>query len=93
MGATPRNLVTQILSESIVLTLIAGVAGLMFGVGLLSLAGKILENTDGMFKDPQISFSVGIGTLVILLVIGTLAGFIPANRAMKIKPIEAIREE
>ena len=93
LGATPRSIVTQILSESIVLTLIAGVAGLMFGVGVLSLVGKILENSEGMFKDPQISFSVGIGTLIILIVIGTLAGFIPANRAMKVKPIEAIREE
>jgi len=93
LGATPRNIITQILTESIVLTLIAGVAGIMFGVGILSLVGKILENSDGMFKDPQISFGVGIGTLIILMVIGTLAGFIPANRAMKIKPIEAIREE
>jgi putative ABC transport system permease protein len=93
LGATPRNIVTQILSESVVLTLIAGLSGLMFGVGILSLVGKILENSEGMFKDPQISFSVGIGTLIILMIIGTLAGFIPANRAMKIKPIEAIREE
>jgi putative ABC transport system permease protein len=60
---------------------------------LLSLAGKMLENSTGIIKDPQIGFGVGIGALVILLVIGTLAGFIPANRAMKIKPIEAIREE
>lgn len=93
LGATPKDIVTQILSESVVLTFIAGVAGLMFGVGVLSLVGQVLESTDGMFKDPQISFSVGVGALVILMIIGTLAGFIPANRAMKIKPIEAIREE
>jgi putative ABC transport system permease protein len=93
LGATPRLIVSQILTESIVLTLMAGTAGLMFGVGLLSLAGKMLENSTGIIKDPQIGFGVGIGALVILLVIGTLAGFIPANRAMKIKPIEAIREE
>lgn len=93
LGATPRQIVTQILSESVVLTFLAGTAGLMFGVGLLSLVGKIMENAEGMFKDPQISFGVGVGALVILLIIGALAGFIPANRAMKIKPIEAIREE
>jgi putative ABC transport system permease protein len=93
LGATPDNIVGQILTESIVLTLLAGMAGLMFGVGLLSLVGKVLENSDGFFKDPQISFGVGVGALVVLLVIGTLAGFIPANRAMKIKAIEAIREE
>jgi len=73
--------------------MLAGVTGLMLGVGLLSLVGKILDQTEGMFKDPQISFGVGVGALLILVVIGALAGFIPANRAMKIKPIEAIREE
>lgn len=93
LGATPRNIITQILSESIVLTLIAGIAGLMLGVGLLSLVGMALSQSDQFFKDPQISFGVAISALFILLVIGTLAGFIPANRAMSIKPIEAIREE
>lgn len=93
LGATPRNIIAQILSESIILTLIAGVTGLMFGVGILSAVGMALSKGDQFFKDPQISFTVAIGALVILLVIGTLAGFIPANRAMNIKPIEAIREE
>lgn len=93
LGATPRNIITQILSESIILTLIAGIAGLMLGVGLLSIVGFALSKGDQFFKDPQISFGVAIAALLILLVIGTLAGFIPANRAMSIKPIEAIREE
>lgn len=93
LGATPRNIIAQILSESIVLTVIAGVLGLMFGVGLLSLVGVALSHGDQFFKDPQISFTVAIAALIILLIIGTLAGFIPANRAMNIKPIEAIREE
>jgi len=93
LGATPSNIITQILSESIVLTLIAGVTGLMFGVGILSLVGWALSQSDQFFKDPQISFGVAIAALFILLIIGTFAGFIPANRAMNIKPIEAIREE
>jgi len=93
LGATPRDIIRQILSESIVLTLIAGVTGLMFGVGLLSAVGVALSHGDQFFKDPQISFTVALAALFILLVIGTLAGFIPANRAMNIKPIEAIREE
>ena len=93
LGATPNDIIRQILSESIVLTLIAGVSGLMFGVGLLSAVGVALSHGDQFFKDPQISFTVAIAALFILLIIGTLAGFIPANRAMNIKPIEAIREE
>ncbi|MDD3077950.1 MAG: ABC transporter permease [Paludibacter sp.] len=93
LGATPANIIGQILTESIVLTLIAGIAGLMFGVGLLQVIGILLSHGDQFFKDPQISFGVAMISLLILVVIGTFAGFLPANRAMKIKPIEAIREE
>lgn len=94
LGATPSNIISQIMSESIILTLIAGVMGLMIGVGLLQIVGMIMKSTGNeFFKDPQISFFVAILALVILTVIGTLAGLIPANRAMSIKPIEAIREE
>lgn len=93
LGATPRNIISQILTESIVLTIIAGMSGLMLGVGLLQLVGYFLSQGDQFFKDPQISFTVGVSAFFILLIIGTLAGFIPANRAMSIKPIEAIREE
>jgi len=93
LGATPQIIIRQIMTESVVLTLIAGISGLMVGVGLLSLVGMALSHGDQFFKDPQISFTVAMAALVVLLIIGTLAGFIPANRAMHIKPIEAIREE
>jgi len=93
LGATPRNIITQILSESVILTFIAGIAGIMLGVGLLNAIGILLSQGDQFFKDPQISFSVAVVALFILLIIGTLAGFLPANRAMSIKPIEAMREE
>lgn len=93
IGATPTAIVGQILIESIVLTLIAGVAGLMSGVGVLSLAGKLLEGREELIQNPQIDFGIAVGALVVLMIIGTLAGLIPANRAVRIKAIEAIREE
>jgi len=93
LGATPSSIISQIISESIILTLLAGISGIMLGVGLLHVVGILLSQGDQFFKDPQISFSVATGALFILMIIGTLAGFLPANRAMKIKPIEAIREE
>ncbi|MDR1742359.1 MAG: ABC transporter permease [Dysgonamonadaceae bacterium] len=93
LGATPGNIVGQILTESIVLTILAGIGGIMISVGILSAVGVALSQGDQFFKDPQISFMMGVGALLILAVIGTLAGFIPAQRAMMIKPIEAIREE
>lgn len=93
IGATPRNILGQILTESVVLTLLAGTMGLIVGVAVLNMAGALLEQSEGFFKDPQISIEVAIGALAVLTVIGVLAGFIPANRAMKINAIEAIREE
>ncbi|HHU97520.1 MAG TPA: FtsX-like permease family protein, partial [Petrimonas sp.] len=93
LGATPNNIIGQILSESIVLTVLAGIGGIMLGVGLLSAVGMALSQGDQFFKDPQISFSMAAGSLIILIVIGMLAGVIPAQRAMMIKPVEAIGEE
>ena len=93
LGATPRNIIGQILSESIVLTLVAGLSGIVIGVGMLRATGILLSQGDQFFKDPQIGFGMAVGSLTILLVIGTFAGFIPAQRAIMIKPIEAIREE
>lgn len=93
LGATPRNIITQIMTESVILTSLAGVSGLMFGVGILSAIGIVLKNGDGFFKDPQISFTVAIAALLIIIAIGVLAGYLPARKAMKIKAIEAIRQE
>lgn len=93
LGATPNNIIGQILTESVVLTILAGIGGIVLGVGILSAVGVAMSQSEQFFKDPQISFAMGVGSLFILAVIGTLAGFIPAQRAMMIKPIEAIREE
>ncbi|MDO5524325.1 MAG: ABC transporter permease [Bacteroidia bacterium] len=93
LGATPGNIIGQILTESVVLTVLAGIGGIVLGVGLLSAVGIALSQSDQFFKDPQIGFGMATGALVILLMVGTFAGFIPAQRAMMIKPIEAIREE
>ncbi len=93
LGATPSDIIGQILSESIVLTMIAGIIGIVVGVGILRAAGIVLSQGDQFFKDPQISFGMAVISLVILIVIGTMAGYIPAQRAMMIKPVEAIGEE
>ncbi|HKM45449.1 MAG TPA: ABC transporter permease [Dysgonamonadaceae bacterium] len=94
LGATPRNIIGQILSESIVLTVMAGIGGIVLGVGLLTATDIVMSQSEDQFlKDPQISFYIGMTALILLVVIGTFAGFIPAQRAMMIKPIEAISEE
>jgi len=93
LGATPRNIIGQILSESVVLTVLAGLLGIVLGVGLLRGVGIVLSQGDQFFKDPQVSFGMAISSLLILIVIGAMAGYIPAQRAMMIKPVEAISEE
>jgi len=93
LGATPRNIIGQILSESVVLTVLAGLLGIVLGVGLLRGVGIVLSQSDQFFKDPQVSFGMAVGSFLILIVIGAMAGYIPAQRAIMIKPVEAISEE
>jgi len=94
IGATPWNIIHQIISEAVVLTVFAGYVGLVTGVGILELINYALvqsgANTE-MFRDPQINFTISLAALGILTFFGVLAGLLPAKRAVKIKPIEAIR--
>jgi putative ABC transport system permease protein len=94
IGAPPVVIMSQIITESVVLTSIAGFIGLSLGVGLLSLINMALENTNGAgFKDPQVDFNMAISALVILIVSGAFAGLLPALRAIKVRPIDALRYE
>ena len=92
IGARPKDILQQILSESLALTTIAGMFGICFGVFVLQTA-EILINATGKSVHFQISFGLAIGTCALLTVLGMLAGLAPAYRAMAIKPIEAIRDE
>jgi putative ABC transport system permease protein len=97
LGAKPSVIMTQVLSESLVLTAIAGVLGLCLGVGILGAVGAGIESmgSDGstFFGDPVVPFDTAIISMVVLLICGLLAGAIPAQRALQIKAIDAIREE
>ena len=92
LGASPRVIVRQILAESTLLTFLAGVLGIVAGVGVVQLAGMLLKNNE-MFGTMQVSFSVAVCALILLILIGLLAGLLPASRALSIKPIEALSEE
>ncbi len=98
LGAKPFTILSQILAESLVLTSAAGLAGLLAGVWILHLADVVTKANpapdDGFqLEFPHISFEVAVAAFVIIIVGGLLAGFMPAQRAMKIKAIEALREE
>jgi len=91
LGAHPSSIIGMVLQEAIFVTLFAGLFGLIFGLGLLELAGPFIE-TD-FIKYPQVDFNTAITTVFILVVAGAIAGFFPAYRAAKIKPIIALRDE
>lgn len=95
LGASPWVIVRQILAESLLLTTLSGLMGIMAGIGILNLLGPLMENMDSELplNAPEVSFSLAIGALVIIVAIGLLAGLMPALRALKIKPIEALSEE
>ena len=92
IGARPKDIMQQILSESMVLTTIAGMCGISFAVMVLQLA-EMAANSSGGDTRFQVSFGLAIGTCALLVALGMLAGLAPAYRAMAIRPIEAIRDE
>lgn len=96
LGATPISIITLIIQESIVITTVAGYVGLILGVGLiegLSYGLSKMSESNDFFKNPSIDFSVAMSALVLLVVSGALAGLIPAIKAARVQPIEALRDE
>jgi len=89
IGATPSDILTQIMSESILLTMISGLLSIVFTVGVLSVLEMVTKG-DTPF---QISFGLAVGAALLLTVLGLAAGLAPAMRAMKIKPVDAMRDE
>lgn len=96
LGATPKHIRTQIMMESIFLTAIAGYVGLTLGVAVIELIDYVLVSSGSdsqMFSRPEVDFNKAISALVILIIAGAFAGIIPAQRAVSLKPIEALRDE
>ena len=93
IGATPRVILGQIVAESILLTSVAGMSGILLAV--VTLQGMELANTeDGIVAAHfQVSFWNAVGAVLMLVVLGVMAGMAPALRAMRIKPVDAMREE
>jgi len=91
IGASPMSIVSQIVLEAVVLTSMAGYIGIVLGVWVVEWAGPLIE--DESFKNPEVNFQTILIALGVLIVSGCFAGFIPAYRALEIKPVEALRTE
>ena len=92
IGATPRAVISTILLESIFITTISGFLGMLIGMALLSTLGDKLMD-DYFILNPGIGTGLAISATLVLILFGSLAGYVPAKRAARIKPIEALNDE
>jgi putative ABC transport system permease protein len=98
LGATPASIIALIMQESIVLTALAGYAGVVAAVGVLEGVSWLLGQASGgggvmFFHDPTIDLTVALAATGILVVSGCIAGMMPAHHAAGISPVEALRAE
>ncbi len=94
LGAKPSAVVSQIVSESVILTSLAGYLGLVAGIALVVGIGRLLPpGGAGMFLDPDVGVGEALQALAILVVAGVLAGLAPAQRALAVSPTVALRSE
>ena len=94
LGATPFEIIGQLMLESVFLTTLAGYFGLLFGIGILETLSKNLPHEENsMFTNPEVQLNVALIALSILIVAGAFAGLVPARRAVNITPVDALRAE
>ena len=93
LGATPANIVVQIMVETLTLTVLAGLTGGVFGVFALESLDTYLVHSEnnGIFRHPHVTLDVLVTALAIMTVLGACAGVLPALRALRIQPVEALR--
>ncbi|MFD2542523.1 ABC transporter permease [Lacinutrix gracilariae] len=95
LGASPWSIKSQVLQESLLLTIISGMVGISFAAFVIFVLNYILDQMGPVknFANPSVGMSVIFTALFILIVSGLLAGLIPANSAIKMKPVDALRTE
>ena len=93
LGATPAEVRNQIIIEALVLTLLAGIIGIICGAGTLKLIDSFTQDVDLPYTNPTVPIPFVLMSLFLMVVLGILIGLIPAQRAVSIKPIDALREE
>lgn len=91
LGATPNSILMLIMQEAIFITALAGYIGLVLGVAVLELVSPYIQSE--FFRNPEASIGIAISATIVLIISGMLAGYIPARKAVAIKPIEALKDE
>ncbi|WP_265129694.1 ABC transporter permease [Chryseobacterium oranimense] len=94
LGAKPSEVRNQILLESVVITLSSGILGFMCGIFVLIILNVVTQNQDDFpFYNPTVNYGNVFGAMAVMVILGLIIGMIPAQRAVKIRPIEALRSE
>jgi putative ABC transport system permease protein len=94
LGATPKSIRQQIILESVFLTTVAGMLGIIFGSLVLFFIDNIASNSEDVpLINPTVNIPIIFIAFATLIILGTLIGLIPAHMATIVKPIEALREE
>ena len=93
LGAKPWEIKTQIIMESVTLSLLAGILGIIGGGGVLFLLNMMSTGPDSVLINPSVNITTILAALFTLVFLGTMIALIPASRAVKIRPIEALRDE
>ena len=94
LGAKPSEVRNQILLESVVITLSSGLIGFIFGMLVLMLLNLATKNQeDAPFYNPTVNYLNVFGAMAIMVILGLIIGLIPAQRAISIRPIDALRSE
>ena len=94
IGASPNHIRKQIILESVFLTIIAGVIGIILGAFILYIVNMSTQNLEDVpFTNATVPINFIVGALLLMISLGTVIGFIPAEKAISIKPIEALKDE
>ncbi len=92
IGAKPRSVLAQILAESVAVTAIFGYIGIVAGTFVLQIIASVIGDVEGS-RNPTVDMSIAVKVTVALIVAGAVAGLFPALKAIKVKPVEALRDE
>ena len=90
MGASNANIISLVLIEAVIITMIFGYVGMMCGIGITQLLDMALGSAVPMFQNPTVQFGAVIGCNVIMVLAGVIAGYVPAKRAVSIKLVDAL---
>ena len=91
LGASSMSVVGLVVQEALSLMIVSGSLGLVLGVGILEIVSPMIDHE--YFKNPQVDFRIALIALGVLVVVGVASGIGPALRAVRIKPVEALRDE